>query len=104
MYPYLCHFIISGVWSMHNNKKEDRIFYLNICTFSPKCPELDSITYDYNNTVSSVTDVVAGTATKDNLNHPESGTITATISTSKQESLAQSYSYERTEGNEIGVR
>ena len=104
MYPYLSHFIISGIWSQHNNHKEDRIFQLKICTISPKCTELESIEYDYDNTVNSVTDVVAGTATKDNLNHPLLGSITATISTSKQESLAQSYSYERTEGHEIGVR
>ena len=104
MYPYLCNFILSGVWSQHNNHKEDRIFKIKICTFSPKCTELESIKYHYQQATSSVTDVVAGTSTKDNLNHPESGSITTTISKSKQESLAKSYSYERSKGHEIGVR
>ena len=104
MYPYLSHFIISGVWSQHNNHKEDRIFKLKICTFSPKCTELDFIHYDYDNAIKSNSEVVAGTASNNNLNHPVSGSITTTISKSKQESLTQSYSYERSKGHEIGLR
>ena len=74
-------------------------------SLSSNCTELESIEYHYDKMVSSsVIDVVAGKTTKDNLNHPESGSITTTISQNSQESLAQSYSYERSKGNEIGVR
>ena len=104
MYPYLCHFIISGVWSQHNNHHEDRIFKIKICTFSPKCTEVEDIEYHYEEATQSATDVVAGTTTTNNLDHPESAVVTTKISKSKKESLAQSYSYEKTLGNEIGVR
>ena len=60
--------------------------------------------YHYDQKTTSVVAVIAGTTTKDNLNHPESGEITTTISKSKQESLSESYSYERSKGHEIGVR
>ena len=80
------------------------MFRLQLCTLSPKCTELESIVYHYDQQTTSVVAVIAGQTTKDNLNHPVSGEITTTISKSKQESLSESYSFTRTKGHEIGVR
>ena len=60
--------------------------------------------YDYDHAVMSSQTVMAGETTKDNLDHPESGTITTTISRSQQISLSQSFSFQKTTGNEIGFR
>ena len=60
--------------------------------------------YHYDQAVMSSEILLAGQATKDNLNHPGSGTITTTISKDKQVSLSESYSFAKTEGNEIGFR
>ena len=50
--------------------------------------------------------VIAGQSIKDNRYHSEAGIIKTTISQEKQESLAESYSYENTESSshEVGVR
>ena len=98
--------MISGVYSKHDNGAEDRKFYLTICTLTPRCTELESIVYDYDKMQSSMETVVAGQAIKDNLNHPEAGIIKATMEKSKQESLSDSYSFEKEESSshEIGFR
>ena len=98
--------MISGVVSIHNNKKEDRVFRLRICKLSPICTVLKSIEYDYDSPdlVWDIEWETAGTTTKDNLNHPAPGLITVTMEKNKQQSLANSYTFSKTSGYEIQAR
>ena len=96
--------MISGVLSIHDNKKEDRRFRLLICKLSPKCTELESIVYDYDSTIVDQSEQICGKTTKDNLNHPVSGSFTTEIWKTSQESLADSYSFSKTSGYEVGGR
>jgi len=94
--------VIAGVKSWHHSRHEDRRFRLNICTLSPKCTELFDIKYHYDKAITSTAEVIAGQTKKDNMNHPQPGEMTTTFERSKQESLAQSYSFQRTKGHEFG--
>ena len=95
-----------GVYSVHDNGPEDRIFVLLICKLSHKCTDLKEMKLDMDRMTTSSTIVMAGQTTKDNLQHSEAGTYTATISNSKQESLGESYSFGESESSshELGLR
>jgi len=92
--------VIAGAYSEHSNSAEDRIFHLHICTLSPRCSELKEIVYDYDKMKTSSKTTIVGESIKDNLNHSEAGTILSKITKSNQETLAESYSYEKTEGDQ----
>merc|ERR1711971_594268 len=96
--------VIAGVKSWHDNGPEDRKFELLICKLSHKCTDLKEMKLDMDRMTTSSTIVMAGQTTKDNLQHSEAGTYTATISNSKQESLGESYSFGESESSshEIG--
>jgi len=93
--------VIAGVASYHDNGKEDRRFYLVVCTLSPRCSVLKEVIYDWDNAEHSTETVVAAQTTKDNLAHPNAGTITTTISSTSQKTLGSSYTYSKTSGHEM---
>ena len=65
---------------------------------------LKEVIYDWDNAEHSTETVVAAQTTKDNLAHPNAGTITTTISSTSQKTLGSSYTYSKTSGHEMTAR
>lgn len=96
--------LISGVSSHHSNKKEDRIFYLDICTLVPKCSKLKEVIYYWDDAKESTEMVIAANEIHNQLNSSTQDSVTCTIEYSGQQTLSQSYSYQRTAGQEMTAR
>ena len=96
--------LISGVSSTHSNSKEDRKFYLDICVLTPKCSKLKSVEYYWDDAEESSEIIVAATTKHNQLDSSTADPVTCTISNTQQETLGQSYSYQRTSGQEMTAR
>jgi hypothetical protein len=93
--------VIAGVSSTHSNSKEDRKFYLDICVLTPKCSKLKSVEYYWDDAEESSEIIVAATTKHNQLDSSTADPVTCTISNTQQETLGQSYSYQRTSGQEM---
>jgi hypothetical protein len=90
--------VITGLYSYHDNNKEDRRFAIMVCELVPKCDQLVEMTYDYGKMTMTEKEETAGKGTLDNRGSKSQNSVTAKISWSEQTRLADAYTFSRTSG------
>jgi len=92
--------VIVQVFSRHNNRKEDRLFYIKTCFLVHLCSEIVDIAYDVRNKkVLQTGEVTAGSNGIDNTQNTLFTEYTVEISKVSQEKLGNSYSFESSTSN-----
>jgi len=94
---------ISGLYSYHSNKKEDRLWSIEVCKLRKKCTEISKIQYDTVKSDVTREEVFAGRQIFDNKNGQSENSFIATISKTASNSLTESYKFSRTSGWTAGV-
>jgi len=89
--------VIVELLSYHNNRKEDREFYVKICDLTPKCGELVSITYGQIQQSTNDDEIISENQS-DNRKGRSNKSYTISISQSQQNTYADKYEYSRSKG------
>lgn len=96
--------VIAGVESFFDDGKNDRKFYLKLCTLAKKCAVIGTQpVYDWDKKTMEYDPAgeVAGTNSLNNLKHDQIGELTVEVSQTNTHKLANSYSYSYVSGHEM---
>jgi len=97
--------VIGGLYSVHSNKKEDRIWTIQVCKLRKKCTEISKIEYDTVVSEVSTEEVFGGRSEYNNTDAQLDNSYTVEISQTIGSTLSESYEFSQTSGweNEVSM-
>jgi len=95
--------VIAGLYSVHDNRKEDRRWNIKVCKLRKKCAEIIDIKYDFNHQDVAFGSVSVGRQVFNNIGGQSDNSYTAVISKSESESMSESFEFSQTSGTSSEV-
>lgn len=96
--------VIAGIHSIHNSRKEDRMFKVKVCDLVPKCGVLDRTEYNYDEEVYNRKIVLDQTVVQDNRDNPTvEEPVVIEYWVEFDDLMRESYEYGHASGYELGT-